>query len=510
MIPNDPLYAQQWHFGLIGNIQRIWDDYDGTGVHVGVYDDGIETSHPDLAANYDASLHFTYLGTTYAPTITLPDDRHGTAVAGLIAAVDGNGVGGVGVAHGATITGVDVFDPALTADMAIEGAMIRWASHFDIMSNSWNWDPLYADWEDIGDPGTYLSDYDDWYATIAATGRGGLGTIIVQSAGNERQNADGSGINVSRFTITVSATYQDGFAADYTNFGGSILVAAPASAVTTDLTGNNGYNATRDSDPIPVDYTSTFNGTSAATPTVSGIVALMLDAAPELGWRDVHNILALSAGHTGSAYGSGDGIDDWSWEFNSAVDWNGGGRDYDYNFGYGMVDAFAAVRMAEAWGRMSGEAQTSANEVTIAAAYEGATVSLDRNATVTASLNVTNDIEIESIYLTLSFQQVEAFDLKLWLRAPDGHEFAVLLDDSNWRLAASGLEYTFAIEDARHDLRWTMDVGRNEHACVLRRKALRFRHRIPWSHRRRQRHPRLHGRFPRPRACFGHSDSGFP
>ena len=69
-------------------------------MHVGIYDDGIETTHTDLAANYDASLHFVFGGTTYAPTVTLPDDTHGTSVAGLIAAVDGNGSGGVGVARG--------------------------------------------------------------------------------------------------------------------------------------------------------------------------------------------------------------------------------------------------------------------------------------------------------------------------------------------------------------------------------------------------------------------------
>ena len=451
MIPTDPLYAQQWHFPLIGNIQRIWDSYDGSGIHVGVYDDGVQSTHEDLAANYDASLHFVYLGTTYVPVIDLTtEDFHGTACAGIIASVDGNGLGGVGVAHGARITGVDVFDPALNANDAIEGAMIRWANHFDIMSNSWNWDPFYDDFQDIGDAGSLHSNYADWYETISQTGRNGLGTVIVQAAGNETSNANGSGVNVSRHTITVSATESDGFVADYSNFGTTILIAGPASAVTTDLMGNDGYNGTGDADPIAVNYTSDFGGTSAATPTVSGVVALMLDAAPGLGWRDVQNILALSAGHTGSAYGGAiAGFETGSWDTTGSTDWNGGGRAYHLSYGYGMVDAFAAVRMAEGWARMSGAAQTSANEVTVSAAYNGSPVAIPTFGTVSLGVNVTSDVEIESIYVTLTITHSFASDLVLYLRAPDGSEIPIFLNEGGSTLFDSGFEYTFGVEAAR-------------------------------------------------------------
>ena len=49
MHPNDPLYSQQWHLTRLGDIEKIWDEYSGAGVHVGVYDTGVETTHPDLA-----------------------------------------------------------------------------------------------------------------------------------------------------------------------------------------------------------------------------------------------------------------------------------------------------------------------------------------------------------------------------------------------------------------------------------------------------------------------------
>jgi subtilisin family serine protease len=71
-------------------------------------------------------------------------------------------------------------------------------------------------------------------------------------------------------------------------------------------------------------------GTSAATPVTTGVIALMLDAAPGLGWRDVQNILALSAlsalsaQGAGSRYGGSNANENFSCEWNGAANWNGG------------------------------------------------------------------------------------------------------------------------------------------------------------------------------------------
>src|SRR3712207_3605011 len=53
----------------------------------------------------------------------------------------------------------------------------------------------------------------------------------------------------------------------------------------------------------PSDYTDDFSGTSAAAPPVTGVVSPMLGVAPRFRWREVQNILAASATHTGSAFG---------------------------------------------------------------------------------------------------------------------------------------------------------------------------------------------------------------
>jgi subtilisin family serine protease len=112
--PTDPLFDRQWHFDRIGNIRAIWEEYNGAGVHVGVYDEGIEQTHTDLNDNYDASLEFSYNGAIPNTGATGP---HGTSVAGLIGA-EANGEGTVGIAFGASLTSVNIFDS--TSDLYIK------------------------------------------------------------------------------------------------------------------------------------------------------------------------------------------------------------------------------------------------------------------------------------------------------------------------------------------------------------------------------------------------------
>ena len=455
--PTDPLFASQWHFGLIGDIQTIWNDYTGAGIHVGVYDQGIEYTHPDLAANYDAALHFTFQGITYDPTPIDGTAGHGTSCAGIIAATADNGIGGCGVAYGALLTGINFLDDLQFAPAPVYNAMMLWASHFDVMSNSWGYNgSTFQTYQSLVDTTSPEFHNVALWRQVEMIGRGGLGTIITKAAGNDHFNANGDGEAVSRFTVSVAATEQDGTVASYSNYGSCSLLAAPASAVTTDLTGDQGYNTSTDGDPVPVDYTSTFNGTSAATPTVSGVVALMLQAAPGLGWRDVSNILALSAQHTGSDYGAGPaGFEVGGWQAMGGHTWNGGGTEFNLSYGYGMLDAFAAVRMAEAWSTLYAAqgALTSANEEVRGVVYAGPPISIPDSdgvagtGQVQVSMRVVPDIRIESVSVTLNITHAFGSDLRAWLKTPDGHQISML--DNNAVDTSAGLTWTFGVEALR-------------------------------------------------------------
>jgi subtilisin-like proprotein convertase family protein len=455
--PTDPLYDDQWQFDLVGDIETIWDEYDGSGVTVVVYDEGTEYTHPDLDDNFDTTF-FTYEGVVYDPMPIDDDSAHGTSCAGIIGAEWNNDIGGCGVSPGVTLSAINYLDDIQYQDEDVYDAALLWAAEFDIMSNSWGWGGSYSRAQNLSSATSQASHDIALFETLVSTGRDGLGTIIVKAAGNETNDANGDGWNVSRYTLTIAATDEFGDATYYTNYGTTILIAAPASAVTTDQTGDDGYNADGDADPVDPDYTSEFGGTSAATPTVAGVVALMLEANPNLGWRDVANILALSASHTGSDLGAATGteFEVGTWQTMSGTQWNGGGTEYHASYGYGMLDAFAAVRYAEAWAEIYDDVpQTSANEVSSTFGYTGAAVGIadsdGQDGTGQASLSITStsDMQIESIEITLDMTHAKGTDLTLWLVAPDGTMVQIFDGDGTSRTWTNGQTWTFSVESLR-------------------------------------------------------------
>ncbi|PTX57723.1 subtilisin-like proprotein convertase family protein [Litoreibacter ponti] len=435
---SDPLFSSQWHLNLI-NVRDVWRDYSGEGVVVGVFDDGVDFNHEDLDDNFDARLNIVTNGFNWNPFPNTMENGHGTAVAGLIAAEAGNGRGGVGVAHGATIGAVDVFDDVDLNGLDAERALYH-TSNFDIASNSWGYTPLFFE----------LSPYDDFassiipaYQNAAEVGRGGLGTVIVQAAGNDTLNVQGSGEHTTRFAITVAATDRNNWVEDYSNYGTGILISAPSGSVTTDISGRGGYangNYTTASGP------SAFGGTSASTPIVSGVIALMLDANEQLGWRDVNSILAMSASQTGSTFGSThSGFEQGDWFANASGNWNGGGATFHMSYGYGIVDALAAVRMAEAWVHMTDGAATSLNEVS-RSYFNGTDVRIPSIGSIESSIMVTDeDIEIDYVNVTVSIRHSYGSNLEAFLVSPSGQEYMLFQNPGHSQTMDYGWTYTLGV-----------------------------------------------------------------
>jgi len=445
-LPADPLFGYQWHLrnttpGLLdlnivraNGVDSLWDDYTGRGINVFVIDDGFDYNHEDLRGNYQTSRDYDFLNND-ADAFGLNNNSHGTAVAGIIGASGENGVGVVGIAYRANIIGYqtaafindgwlqDIRDSITTA--AANGADVVNISQG--IANDLNSEFGF------GYNAVRFAEIDLVIDYAVATGRGGLGTNIVKSAGNSRGgdydvNSDPWTKNSAQ--IVVAAVDQNGFVSSYSSFGAANLVSGfgtPGQVVTTDRSGAAGYNGTN--------YTSTFNGTSSAAPMVSGVVTLMLDANEGLGWRDVQTILAYSARHVGSAVNNATvaGSERTPWDWNMASNWNGGGLHYSMDYGYGLVDAHAAVRLAETWGYM-GVAQTSANQVMThvdAIPDGGSVVIADGNLSGTSFLmNETDSITVERLTLELDFQTTFLGDVEIYLRSPTGVEHLLIRDQA--------------------------------------------------------------------------------
>ncbi|WP_417242290.1 S8 family serine peptidase [Celeribacter sp.] len=442
MTPNDPLYSAQWHFDFIGDIERVWDDYTGAGINVLVFDDGVQSTHPDLDDNMSGALNFTFGSSTYDGEPASAWSAHGTAVAGLLGA-EANGKIGVGVAFDVTMTSFDILDvlyEASTQNYDLYEAAYYAAENFDIINASLGLAASEIDFDNrysplASSPYAFIETIMGAYENATAHGRDGLGTIAVYAAGNETMNASGSYLTNTRHTVAVAATDTSGNVTDYSNFGTSIVISAPAANVTTDRTGSDGYESGWS--------TTQFGGTSAATPIVSGVIALVLEANDGLGWRDVNDILALSASQTGSTYGAGaSGYEMSAWLDNGAANWNGGGLSYSLSYGYGMIDAFAATRLAEVWDTFNATAATSANEVYASQARSFTNSIVSSGSSRTFTVTETDSIDIDTVYVEVSMFAANMTYVELVLVTPDGVEMALAQYDEFY---GASVDYAFNV-----------------------------------------------------------------
>jgi subtilisin family serine protease len=451
-LPTDDQFAQQWHLHntVTGqydlDVVKVWDDYTGKGIKVAVIDDGFDHDHPDLAPNYDVDLDKDFGSDPddddAAPA--LDDDNHGTSVMGIIGAAR-NGTGVVGVAYDATLIGYRI-----TYDVATDVWTANFVNALDSAVESG------AEVANMSFGGAY--DYDQYtgadnvVAERAAIdhaltdGRGGLGIVLVKSAGNSRSSATDVNHNQednNTGEIIVAAVNRDGFISNYSSYGTPILVSGFGSPggsageiVTTDRLGDNGYEAG--------DFMHTFNGTSAAAPMVSGVAALVLQANPDLGWRDVQTILADTARHVGSAVDgatiAGYELNPWNW--NDATNWNGGGMHYSRDYGYGLVDAWAAVRLAESWTAVSTSANQKSQTLDV---LDAATTVPDNNVTgATFTGHLDKSIDVERVTVTMDIQSDWISDLGVYLTGPDGHRYSLSVNQNN--LATGAYTGTFTYE----------------------------------------------------------------
>lgn len=459
--PQDTLYPQQWHFDLIASIglpknggtdigiQAVWQDYRGQGVKVGIWDDGVQNIHPDLAPNYNSQLHVSVGGMLNNGQPLTSYDGHGTSVAGLIGAV-ANSDGVIGVAYESQLTGVRIFGGSddINSNWDRYLRTLDHLSQFDVTNHSYGGSPDFTLNNDVAK-----------FKVASENGRNGLGTINIKSAGNSNIDGNGDALDATRHTITVAATDNKGQITYYSTYGAHILVSAPAASVTTDLIGpGNGYDGLADNN-----YTNDFGGTSAAGPVTAGVVALMLSANDQLGWRDVQNILAYSASGTGSLYTGVTSYQNASWKWNDAENWNGGGLHFSEDYGYGLVNAFSAVRMSEVWSILYDSSPlTSANEMMVTTGDISVNKQIRDLKSLTYTFNVTQDINLEHVDLKVNLTHSYLNDLRIRLISPGGSSFTLYDGSSgNGNSADFGLNYAFGVDGLRGESSqgtWTLIV----------------------------------------------------
>ena len=418
---NDPYAFVQWHLRNTGQsggtpgvdlrLTNVWENYRGSGVVIAVVDDGVQATHPDLSANILTSLGYDYRDGDFNPAPSGNDDYHGTPVAGVVAARGNNSLGVAGVAFEASLASVRLIGGINQTDEQDAAAMLHSNQVVHISNNSWG---ATDDGLTLDGPGVLMEQ-----AMITATrdGRGGRRTVFLFAAGNgatnftthATDNANFDGFVNSIYAICVGAVDDRGSNALYSEPGSCVLISGLSDnsdagrplITTTDLTGTQGLN--RGTSSLPGDYTDSFDGTSAATPTVAGVAALMLQANPNLGWRDVQEILIRSATKVLP--------NDSDWVTNSA------GLRFNHKVGAGLANAEAAVQLAKTWTNLGAHAHLHLESTNLSQSIP------DNNTngiTRTFDFSTVAPMRVEHVTVTLTATHSRRGDLVMRMISPTG------------------------------------------------------------------------------------------
>jgi subtilisin-like proprotein convertase family protein/subtilisin family serine protease len=398
--PTDTLFPQQWHLENNGGIgltagadvlaPQAWDISRGDrSIVVAVIDDGVEIAHPDFASSGKIVKPMDAQSFDSDPSPETDDDNHGTACAG-VAVADENGSGVVGAAPNCSLM------PIRWSQFINDQTIALWFDHprtkgADVISCSWG----------VRNPRFFLStSMKDTISDAAKNGRGGKGCVVIFAAGNESRSVNNSqfhaGFAVHPDVVCVSASNSHDKFSHYSNFGKEVWISAPSSGaggrriVTTDRTGGKGYQSGN--------YTTVngFGGTSSSTPLVAGICGLMLSVNPDLTAKEVKDILKKTA---------------------KKIDRSGGGYDsrgHSHKYGWGRVDAFAAVKEAQS------KLPKKISRSHIFERLPGLEIPDNQPVGVSDFVRVNQSARIQTIEVTIDISHTYRGDLEVELVGPEG------------------------------------------------------------------------------------------
>lgn len=401
LIPDDPRFAEQWNLrntgqsnGLYGfdlNVVDVWDSYRGSKDEViAVVDEDLDLGHEDLVENIVSGLSWDFVDGDDDPT-TLTRS-HGTKVAGMAAARGNNALGVSGVAPEAGLAGFRLPLGSGQTDLQEAQALSREGQVVDIYNNSWGPTDAY---NFLVGPGILTWDV---LQQGVADGRGGLGNIYIWAAGNggTQDNVNFDGYANNRYVIAVGAADYRGERPSFGEPGASIRVCAPS--------GTLGLASTAPDDA----YTNTFSGTSAAAPQVAGAVALILQANPDLTWREVQAVLMATTQVNDE--------DDEDWVQNGADYW------VNHKYGFGAVDVEAAIDMAKDWTGRDARLGVEVTPATASVVVNQAIPDMDADG-VSSSLTISDDFLVEWVDVVLTASDhLGLSDLEVVLTSPSGTE----------------------------------------------------------------------------------------
>ena len=406
----DPLSACQWHLNNTGqygegpgydiNVAGVWATTKGEGINIAVIDSDLQADHYDLDDNIDLDLSHNLDSLEHSALLAFVSS--GTVITGVIAA-EHNDIGVRGVAPEATIlfNGGIHWKEEENSESELVAAILRNSDVVAVSNNGWggaeddNVRRASAEWQAALDFGV-------------TKGFGGEGIFYVFNGGSHLDYADDANLNERSNSYAATAVCGVGYNDKRLNFGNrgaTLWLCAPADNIATTNYGNR--------------YLFKLWGPRHATAIVSGVAALIRATNVDLTWRDVKLILAASA----------------RWNDQSSNSWKSGPAKYgatgnyrfSHDYGFGVVDAGAAVALATTWTNLPPMKTFEASSQDARQVVPDAPSGCCFGPTVTSKVTIDPYVEfVEFVELHIEFDHPSFRDMRIELISPSGAVSTIL------------------------------------------------------------------------------------
>jgi subtilisin family serine protease len=476
--------ATAWSLGITGKGVTVAIVDDGLQID---HEDLVGNAVPGVPGSWN------FVDGTANPSPTHPDDNHGTSVAGITAMVYGNAKGGAGVAPGVSLNGYNVISKLSTFDVSFFERALGGSTSSPNSSDIWIFNQSYG-YSPIRPRAVDQPIEDTYAAGTRSLrkGRGALyvksagndflslknGDCTAANAlGVTCENASMDGTNAVPYNILVGALSAKGKKASYSTAGSALWASATggeaganasqtspantyydpprpwpatefeAAMVTSDrMNCTVGYSLSVpvketwrsysafdlgiSSSNTPCNYTNSMSGTSSAAPSTTGVIALLLEARPELTWREVKHLLARTGrkvdadiAAVNATLSNGTYVAELPWTTNKA------GYNFHNWYGFGAVDASAALDAARTF--TLGSLGTFENTGWVSSAA-GLALGIPDNSVdgKSSTLTVTGSLVIEAVQIDVAFTHVRPGDVGIELTSPSGST-SILLNIRN-------------------------------------------------------------------------------
>lgn len=431
---NDTYLCYQWHI-LANNqdvstrgkaktsdlrIGQVYSEFTGQGVRVHVTDSGMEYTHEDLKANYTQSLSRNYGISSTQNNHPVETDSHGTSVSGLIAATANNSVGVIGVGYGAIMSADNLISSY--QKLTYFNDAYKKSSEIDIWNGSFGYSYYNNDTKSYVDFIVNHQERSDNSTLAAATIFGAENNNITyfKANGNDgnHNGADGNleGQASVHVINTIAALGINNEVVSYSTPGANLALSGYAHLGG----GSIGTCTTTTSNQ----YTCSFNGTSSASPTISGSAAVVLEALRSKvnnpRWTDLVYVLIKTANRNItdriSKYTGSIGTESKS----SYKVTNSFGLEHSFDHGFGAVDVNAAVHEAKKYTNERLIPNPISKEYSVSVK-----TAINSNSCVDQEIDINDSLQIWSTEVSIDYEGISKKDIGIFLIMPDGKKALV-------------------------------------------------------------------------------------